>query len=547
LLRSDYPPSLAAKQAVDAVLGSLGAHYKIAPDDMLRFPRSGPALVVADYPFGEIEVLILASICLSVRPDTKLLTANPYGLVRILNGNLLQIGNGNGMNGNGNLARARQWVHAGGLLVVAGGFAAKKFGKGSEWQLPILAGILEMKDAAALPLYVGPETVPGLWGGAASRLRSLLNRCEIGKNQIRGWRVHVGRPVSGERLKQLRRPELKTEYLKRRASLLRHRNGGRTILPAIPRRHPVSDPEATASHIAEVHRLIPEQALLRHKSTQVVFALSKQIPALLREIAKLRAIRLDGSISGNGLGPALDPFDDHYIHLFLWDADACRIRGACRLGRTDRIVARFGRKGLYTGKLFRYRKDFLKQLDTALEVNGLFTGNEHSMDKAALFLLWRGIARFVARRPRYRALYGAVPIGELLTPFARALLKGFLEENCFLNGPMQPRQRNNGLLGSRLAGRSIKPILNVVRNWEELIEWISEIESIDGGIPRFIHHLLKRGGNIIGCVGDHQRAGILNCLWHLDLTRAEPKLVKRLMGDREASYFYLYHKGLRDL
>jgi hypothetical protein len=89
---------------------------------------------------------------------------------------------------------------------------------------------------------------------------------------------------------------------------------------------------------------------------------------------------------------------------------------------------------------------------------------------------------------------------------------------------------------------SVRPILNVVRNWEELVDWISEIESMHAGASTFIQHLLKSGGNIIGCIGDHQTAGVMNCLWHLDLIRADAKLVKRLMGTRQASYFYLYHK-----
>ena len=51
----------------------LGVTYEISANDLARTPSEGPLVVVANHPFGAIEGLILASILLKTRGDTKVM------------------------------------------------------------------------------------------------------------------------------------------------------------------------------------------------------------------------------------------------------------------------------------------------------------------------------------------------------------------------------------------------------------------------------------------------------------------------------------------
>ncbi len=54
----------------------------------------------------------------------------------------------------------------------------------------------------------------------------------------------------------------------------------------------------------------------------------------------------------------LDRFDHTYIHIFLWNEKNNEVVGSYRLGRIDEILAREGKRGLYTYTLFKYRDFF---------------------------------------------------------------------------------------------------------------------------------------------------------------------------------------------
>src|SRR5208283_5590858 len=57
----------------DRILEVLGVTYEISANDQARAPSEGPLVVVANHPFGAIEGMILASILLKTRSDTKIM------------------------------------------------------------------------------------------------------------------------------------------------------------------------------------------------------------------------------------------------------------------------------------------------------------------------------------------------------------------------------------------------------------------------------------------------------------------------------------------
>ncbi len=130
---------------------------------------------------------------------------------------------------------------------------------------------------------------------------------------------------------------------------------------------------ALANHTAEKLLGLPECGRLYQKigplETPAIFA--ARAPEVLREIT----FRAAGE--GSGSERDLDAFDGHYGHVVLWNRQQGEVVGAYRLGRTDQVLSRFGRKGLYTSTLFRLRAPFLARLGPALEMGRSFVRPEY--------------------------------------------------------------------------------------------------------------------------------------------------------------------------
>lgn len=109
-----------------------------------------------------------------------------------------------------------------------------------------------------------------------------------------------------------------------------------------------------------------------------------QIPKILIEIGRLR----EYTFRQVGKAPArradLDTYDNHYKHLFLWDRVQKKIAGAYRMGETDKIIARYGVKGLYNGEYFSFSPAALQVLDRSLEMGRAFIVPEYQKRPLAL-------------------------------------------------------------------------------------------------------------------------------------------------------------------
>ena len=117
---------------------------------------------------------------------------------------------------------------------------------------------------------------------------------------------------------------------------------------------------------------------------------------------------------GEGNGDVdIDSFDEDYFQIIAWDKKNLRLAGGYRMGLVDEIVAEKGLAGLYSHQQFRYQTEFFEKvgLKTA-EMGRTFVAEGYNGRSPALFLLWRGIAEFLYRRPEYRNLIGPLSMSE---------------------------------------------------------------------------------------------------------------------------------------
>jgi Acetyltransferase (GNAT) domain len=272
----------------------------------------------------------------------------------------------------------------------------------------------------------------------------------------------------------------------------------------------------------------------------VLVAESQNIPHLLREIGRLREATFREVGEGTGKAADVDLFDSYYRHLILWNAETAEVVGAYRMGDTRDILARFGRSGLYTHSLFRFKNGWFRYLSDSLELGRSFIRSEYQRQPNCLALLWKGIGAFVVRHPEYRMLFGPVSISNSYHRVSKHIIVQFLQRSCRsreLSTYVSPRRpfrsiSRRGLhdLNDRLSDGSIDDVSMLV----------AEIESDGKQVPVLIKHYLKLNGQFIAFNVDRDFCDAIDGLVVVDLLETENKLLDRFMGKDGRRYYRDY-------
>jgi putative hemolysin len=291
---------------------------------------------------------------------------------------------------------------------------------------------------------------------------------------------------------------------------------------------------------AEIAALSSDQQLLDRGRFQVYCARADQIPRTLQEIGRLRELTFRAVGEGTGRCSDIDLFDAFYLHLFVWDARAGAIAGAYRLGLVDEILARHGKRGLYTYSLFKYRTRMLDALNPAIELGRSFVRAEYQRGFAPLLLLWSGIGRFVERSPRYAILFGPVSISGRYAPASRRLIVEYLSAyNADTRLASQVRPRRPFRVGDRTPG--FDAAAPAPRSIDELSRRIAEMEHDRKGVPVLLRQYVQLGGRLLGFNLDRDFGDTLDGLIMVDLRQVEDAVLARYMGPRGAAAFRAYH------
>ncbi len=554
------------------VLHELGVQLQVCDAELNSIPRHGPLVVVANHPFGGLDGLVLLELLQRIRDDARLL-AN-YLLARLpeMNSACLFVdpfgGSSAAIRNRAAMKAAVRWVAQGGALGVfpAGEVAHFTLNRGCvtdpAWSDSIARLALHAR-ATVVPLYFHGRNsrLFQALGMIHPRLRTAMLPRELLRLQGQRVRVEIGTPITPARLERISRNQATdggsrkqeaaqvTEYLRLRTYILKGRLTPRVssaTSSAAPRAStrvplPIVPPVPAGTLAAEVAALPADQCLATSGGLRVYFGSAAQLPNTLREIGRLReaTFRLVGE--GTGREIDLDRFDEHYLHLFVWHADASRVIGAYRMGQTDLLLARFGPAGLYTSTLFRFQPRLLQQIDPALELGRSFVIPEYQRDYASLSLLWKGIGRFVVRQPRYRMLFGAVSISDEFHSMTKQLLMAFLRAHSFddaLAALVRPRtpprlQRFSDSNESRLAA-----LVSDVADVEELVR---EIESNRRSVPVLLRQYLKLNAKLLGFNIDPNFGDVVDGLVLIDLAKVERPILNRYLGVDGAASFLSLH------
>jgi putative hemolysin len=546
--------------AAEYSLAELRVSLELPPGEDSHIPQDGPLVITSNHPFGALDGLAAVATLARRRRDIKVLT-NPE--VARLNG----VGSlfipvdpfGGPRAARANIAGMRQalrWVQGGGALLIfpAGEVSHLSLTTWSVTDPPwstTAARLVRLAGAPVVPMYfAGKNSLLFQAAGMVHpRLRTWLLPRELGNKVGASVQVRLGEPLPHAKLKQLETDEQLAAHLRLKTYLLANASaqpaGPVTRVASGRQLDPVVPPVKPDTLHAEIEALPPSMLLVRQGKLRVYCAPTARIPWTLQELGRLREITFRAVGEGTGRSADVDVFDDYYEHLFIWNGDTREIIGAYRLGRTDEIGRRFGRRGLYTSTLFDYNELFLKFLGPALELGRSFVRAEHQKSFVSLMLLWKGIGEYVGRNPRYCRLIGPVSISNDYRPVSRELLVGFLRKHTF--NPLaptlvRPRRPFRGRFSLRSLGGNGLSLGDI----ETLSTVVSDLEPDGKGAPVLLRQYLKLGGRMLGFNVDPDFGDALDCLVLVDLRKTNPRVLQKYMSEEAWGRFSRAHRRLRN-
>lgn len=560
----DMPEGLSSRDFARESLERFGISWRACAQDLARIPAKGPVILAANHPYGGPEGLIMAEILLAARPDAKIMANHILGRFPEMRDMLILVDPfGTAASTGRNIAPLRECatlLKDGGALGVfpSGEVSRPVFGEGGPaisdpaWS-PLVARLARLAGATVVPMYFTGANGPlfHLLGAAHPRLRTALLPRELRNKSGRTIEVRIGAPIPWKRLEKIGEDGADGDariinYLRRRTYFLKHRTQKKRLLVPVPAairhkpsRHALAAPMDPAILRREIAALPLEKTLLASGEFDVICAEAAEIPCVLNEIGRLREMTFRKVGEGTGKSLDLDEFDPDYLHLFLWDRETSEVIGAYRIGRTDRILAKKGARGLYSSTLFKLRPEFLERIDPALEMGRSFVRPERQKSYAPLLLLWKGMARLVAQNPEYRFLFGPVSVSNDYKQASRNLIADYFVRNCDqpeLSGLVKPRAPLKGRTALKKAFR------HLVADMDDLSALLDDLESENKGIPVLMRQYLKLGGKILAFNVDKDFSDALDGLIVVDLLQTDRKQLERYMGREGLDAFLRYHE-----
>lgn len=536
--------------------------YRVSDEDRALIPKEGPAVVVANHPFGGIEGVIMGHLLKSIRPDVKIMANRMLHRIPELRElfifvDVFETEAGFGVNMRA-LREALDWMKKGGLLVI---FPAGEVSSLNLKQRTVTDPAWN-HVAVKIARRTGADIIPAFFDGTNGhlfqlagllhpRLRTIMLPRELLNKSRRDLKLRIGPAIPSRTLKGLEDDQARTAYVRWRTYALgredKHPRLNLKALTRLRRTHATDRAEEiepgrpTELIMGDVARLGPEATLLQSGKYRVILAQAAQIPNLLHELGRLREITFRAVGEGTGQPLDLDEFDQTYLHLILLNQEAGEVVGAYRLGQADRILSRSGRQGLYTAGLFKFKRPFFDRINPALELGRSFVRTEYQRSYSSLLLLWKGIGQFLIRNPHYRYLFGPVSCSESYSQLSRKLIMDYIQTHypSDLAELIKPRKP---VRLKKLKGFDHRDFIRGLVDPEVVSRTVADIEGSELGMPILFRQYLKLSAKAACWNVDPDFGQVIDCLMVIDLLETDPKTMGHYLGKDGYQAFLSAHR-----
>ena len=521
----------------------VNAKIRLKKKELELIPKSGPVIIVANHPYGGLDGIILYSMLKEVRPDFKIMANSMLKLFPELQDHFLLVDafNTNSKDNINPLKQAYRHLQSDGLLAVfpAGEVSRYEFTKkkvtDKEWNDSV-ARLARLSGASVVPIHFsGANSLSFHIAGLIHPiLRTMLLPRQMMKKD-RKIHIRIGEPVKSKVIKQFSSPEDLCRFLRLKTYLLNEKPKDlikkRRKKKAVTKLKPIGQTVDKELLIADIESLPPKNHLLDYKDFSVYYGSMQHLPNVILEIGRLREITFREVGEGSGKEFDLDKFDNHYQHLIVWNNAKSEIVGAYRFAVGDKVLTKFGTRGLYTSNFYKFSKDFKKKINSSLELGRSFVRKEHQKQFVPLMLLWKGICRFIINNPQYHILFGAVSVSNTYTEKSRYLIANLLisqSKDVKAKRKYEYRLKTDGDV--KAACKSVN-----LSTMELLSSLIKGVEG-DKDLPILIKQYMKLGGQLHAFTVDNEFGNCLDGLIVVDLKESPQKTLKLYMEEHIDNY-----------
>ncbi|MCO5934347.1 lysophospholipid acyltransferase family protein [Mucilaginibacter sp. RB4R14] len=529
---------------VDAILKGCGIEIEFDERELRHIPKDGAFIALANHPYGGIEGLILLKILTMVRPDAKLMANFLLKKIPNLSDYFIAVNPFENVEHSSSISGLKNTLELLNNGTPIGIFPA---GEVSTFKLekrevtdrlwhPVVGKIIAKAKVPVVPIYFHGNN--GLLFNLLSMIHPALRTAklpsELFNKQGQTIKLRIGKPIKVENIPDNRNSASILNFLRAKTyalgagldeekKLFNPRNLFK--IKSLPE---AIVPEISAIKLEkEIDGLRENYKVWTEKNYEVYITPTSQIPTVIREIGRLREITFREVGEGTNKATDLDEYDIYYHHLFIWDTEGRMIVGAYRLGLGDEIFYGVGKKGFYINELFKIKEQFTPVLKKSLELGRSWIRKEYQLKPLPLFLLWKGILKFVIDNPRYRYLIGPVSISNSFSQFSKSLIVDYINRNHFdheLAQYVKPRKKfkvnfeniDTDLLMS--AGDTFKGLDNL----------ISEVEAHNMKVPVLLRQYLTLNAHIISFNIDPKFADCLDGFLVLDLEQVPQDMLEKL-------------------
>jgi len=497
---------------VDKILETIGVKIDFDENDLKNIPKTGGFIAIANHPYGGIEGLALVKLLCTVRPEAKVMVnfilkkipnlseffvaVNPFENVQhssSISGlkatfDLLQSGTPIGIFPAGEVST----------------FSLDKQEITDRLWHPVVGKLIARAKVPVVPIYFHGNN--GVLFNILSFIHPTLRTAKLPSEFLNKQglkiKVRIGKPINIEDISYKNNTNKLLDFLRARTYALgtgldEERKLFNPInLFKIKKKPEQIIEETDRNKIVEEVEQLEGFRVWTEKNYEVYITPTVNIPNILREIGRLREITFREVGEGTNKKIDLDNYDIYYSHLFIWDKDLQNIVGAYRIGKGDEILDTMGRRGFYLSELFKIKEPFYPILRKGIELGRSWIRKEYQQKPLPLFLLWKGILKYLLDNPQYRYMFGPVSISNKFSKFSKSLIVDYITKNHFdyeLAHLVKPKNK----FKADLSGIDKDLLVETSDSLKNLDSLISDIESTHIKIPVLLRQYMNLNAKII--------------------------------------------------
>jgi len=528
---------------VDKILETVGVTIDFDEEDLKNIPKTGGFIAIANHPYGGIEGLALVRLLCTVRPESKVMVNFILKKIPNLSEFFVAVNPFENIQHSSSISGLKatfDLLQSGTPLGIFPAGEVSTFNLDRQevtdrlWH-PVVGKLISRAKVPVVPIYFHGNN--GVLFNILSFIHPTLRTAKLPSEFLNKHglkiKVRIGKPIKIEDISYKKDTNKLLDFLRARTYAL-----GTSLEEEKKLFNPINlfkRKKKPQPVIAETDRdlLVKEVSQLEdfkvweEKNYEVYITPTANIPHILREIGRLREITFREVGEGTNKKIDLDNYDIYYNHLFIWDKDLQNIVGAYRIGKGDEILDTMGRRGFYLSELFKIKEPFYPVLRQGIELGRSWIRKEYQLKPLPLFLLWKGILKYLVDNPKYRYMFGPVSISNSFSTFSKSLIVDYITKNHFdyeLASYVKPKNK----FKADLSPIDTELLVESSDSLKDLDGLISDIENSHIKIPVLLRQYLNLNAKIISFNIDPKFSDCLDGFLVVDLQKIPAEMLEKV-------------------